>query len=122
MVVVIALISLLVSLALPALNQARETARQAVCKSNGRQFGVAFVVNPSPPGRPPTATGNQTSYHLEDARSAGDHGQGQVLEDGRLHVGAGQVIPGLTLGGEQTMDGAFHRSVNLDLGAVTELI
>jgi prepilin-type N-terminal cleavage/methylation domain-containing protein len=42
MLVVIALISLLVSLALPALNQARETARQAGCTTQGRTF-VWFV-------------------------------------------------------------------------------
>ncbi|MDP7399331.1 MAG: prepilin-type N-terminal cleavage/methylation domain-containing protein [Lentisphaeria bacterium] len=58
MLVVIALILLLIGLALPALSQAQETARQAVCKSNVRRFGVAFVVNPSPPGPP-------THCHLE---------------------------------------------------------
>lgn len=44
LLVVVAILSLLVSLLLPALNRARELARTAVCAANQRNIGVAVAV------------------------------------------------------------------------------
>ena len=43
LLVVISIISLLISIILPALGQARETGRRAVCGSNLRQIGLSFA-------------------------------------------------------------------------------
>ncbi len=43
LLVVVAIIALLLSILLPAMNRARETARKVVCLSNLKQFGLAYA-------------------------------------------------------------------------------
>jgi len=44
LLVVISIIALLIALLLPVVNQARETARETVCKGNVRQFGIGLLM------------------------------------------------------------------------------
>jgi len=62
LLVVISIIALLLSILLPSLNKARESASKTVCKSNIKQIGVGIYMYFSeframPDGRPGTATG-----------------------------------------------------------------
>jgi prepilin-type N-terminal cleavage/methylation domain-containing protein/prepilin-type processing-associated H-X9-DG protein len=43
LLIVIAIIGILMSLALPAIGRAREAANRTTCKNNLRQFGIAFI-------------------------------------------------------------------------------
>jgi len=50
LLVVISIISLLIGIALPAINAARESARSVQCSNNLREFGVGLAIKASSPG------------------------------------------------------------------------
>ncbi len=55
LLVVVSIIALLIALLLPALNQARAVAQQAVCLSNGRSIGLCFHMYNNDQGKLPYA-------------------------------------------------------------------
>ena len=64
LLVVIGIIALLISILLPALNKARESARQVKCLSNMRQIATAVTMFASDNnGRVPTAAGSNAIYY-----------------------------------------------------------
>ena len=107
MLVVVAILSLLIAILLPVLNQAKLHARQAACKGNLRQVGVAIhmyaedfddTIPYGPAGRPVTGsnfytvTGNVTSLlSLEDGAPVG---LGLLLEDYLAHQPTVLFCPG----------------------------
>lgn len=70
LLVVIAIISVVVALLLPAVQAARETARQAQCRNNLRQIGLALVEFESARGYFPPAEDHGT---IEDPGYTGYH-------------------------------------------------
>jgi len=107
LLVVVAILSLLIAILLPVLNQAKLHARQAACKGNLRQVGVAIhmyaedfddTIPYGPAGRPVTGsnfytvTGNVTSLlSLEDGAPVG---LGLLLEDYLAHQPTVLFCPG----------------------------
>jgi prepilin-type N-terminal cleavage/methylation domain-containing protein/prepilin-type processing-associated H-X9-DG protein len=66
LLVVIGIIALLISILLPSLNRARESARQTKCLSNLRQLGLAFVMYTNDSGGKFPYTGRYDIPHDED--------------------------------------------------------
>jgi prepilin-type N-terminal cleavage/methylation domain-containing protein len=107
LLVVVAILSLLIAILLPVLNQAKLHARQAACKGNLRQVGMAIhmyaedfddTIPYGPAGRPVTGsnfytvTGNVTSLlSLEDGAPVG---LGLLLEDYLAHQPTVLFCPG----------------------------
>jgi len=69
LLVVIGIIALLISILLPALNRARESAKTAACLSNQRQIAMAMIMyaNDNKGSLPPY--GHATAYWAEDPNS-----------------------------------------------------
>jgi prepilin-type processing-associated H-X9-DG protein len=66
LLVVIGIIALLISILLPALNRARENAKQVKCESNLRQIGLAMQLY---------ANDNQDWFPFSASRGAGHHAE-----------------------------------------------
>lgn len=66
LLVVVAILALLIALLLPALNKARDAAKEVVCQSNVRQIGMGFLMwAQEHRGRTPSFHDNHPSYNFD---------------------------------------------------------
>lgn len=123
LLVVIAIIGILVSMLLPALSSARETARRASCLSNQRQYGVALMTFETDRERFPNYSVNggmgQGIMTLNQAYETGNQAYEDIPEFLRDHAGINvrptdrsytSIMPDWKTDGIQRCPSAIHNS------------